>query len=367
MIVYLLMLMISIFFASFIKRKKSINDKVAIVLSAIPFFIVSAIRYDVGTDYMFRYTRDYMHILANIKVDDLEIGFKFLYKICVFTKSSQSIFIITSLITTYFIFKSIYRNSKNIKLSILLYFIGAYFFQSLNITREYMSISLCFFSYKYLIDEKYIKWTIFSILALSFHNISIVFIFLSLMVYIYNKFFGKSKWILNYKYAVLTIIFIFVFGPIIKNSIFSFISFTRFSVYIDSQYDYGDLQIISFIINSFVYIFILYAFNQKENLNNEDKFYICIQFLGVIFIAIGRYIYLSNRVSYYFTIFQILSIPYALSILKNKIKFKNYKLLKSLIIISYVLSISWTHIIHNNDEILPYKSIFFENRESIIY
>ena len=128
MIIYILMILISTIF-SFIAKK--VKNKTIYILcaigSAIPFALVSAIRYDVGTDYMFRYVYDHSVLLRGIDVPNLEIGFKLIDKFCILlTDHYQLIFIITSLIITAFIFYTIYRDSKNPVLSVLLYFLGAF-------------------------------------------------------------------------------------------------------------------------------------------------------------------------------------------------------------------------------------------------
>ena len=359
MVVYILMLIISLVFSFFIKEKnnKCLNNFL-IILSAFPFFFVTAFRYDVGTDYMFRYTRDFVKILAHQGVNDLEIGFKFLYNFCIFfTSNSQSIFIATSFIIITLIFKSIHDQSKNITLSILLFFVGAFFFQSLNLTREYISIALILFSYSYLLNGKYFKWIVVMIISILFHSSSIIYAMLSFVTYIFIKKCEHNEIVLNYKFIITLFISMFLFGPIIKESIMSYMSFTRFKVYIGSQFDYGDLQIIPFILNILLFLWMVYCARKSKKLNEEGKYYLYIQFFCIFIIGMGKYIYLVNRLSYYFTIFQIISVPYFLSILKEKIDYKKYILNVILIIVAFSSVLTWTHILHSTDEVLPYKTI----------
>ena len=83
------------------KRKKTIYQ----ILSALPFIIVSAIRFDVGTDYLIRYKPGFEVIQSGREVSNYEIGFTLLNKIClIFTDHYQSIFFITSILINSLIF-----------------------------------------------------------------------------------------------------------------------------------------------------------------------------------------------------------------------------------------------------------------------
>ena len=82
-----------------------------------------------------------------------------------------------------------------------------------------------------------------------------------------------------------------------------------------------------------------------------------MQGFALIFIALGKTSVLSIRLVYFFSIFQLISIPYFL----NKIKlnlFKNYIIYTILIVSIFATSLTWTHILHPSDEVLPYKTIY---------
>ena len=71
-----------------------------LVLAIVPMFLVSAFRYNVGTDYDKRYAYDYYQLAKGHDVDNLEIGFKTIDYICLlFTKEPYLLFA-PSLITT---------------------------------------------------------------------------------------------------------------------------------------------------------------------------------------------------------------------------------------------------------------------------
>ena len=103
MIIYIFMVLVSIFFCyCSLKTGKKINKIVFSFLSFFPFFLVSAIRYDVGTDYLFRYVPDYLIIYEGADVPNLEFITKVIIKLCTMITRDYSIFfIISSLIINF--------------------------------------------------------------------------------------------------------------------------------------------------------------------------------------------------------------------------------------------------------------------------
>jgi len=73
MIIYILMLLISLLFSFVAKKTENTKSrKILAVTSAIPFAIVSAIRYDVGTDYLYRYASNFNVLLKGRDISNLE-------------------------------------------------------------------------------------------------------------------------------------------------------------------------------------------------------------------------------------------------------------------------------------------------------
>ena len=101
------------------KAKSTKLKTVLLILAIIPMFFISAIRYNVGTDYDKRYVYDYYRLSKGEYIDNLEIGFKTIDYICLlFTKEPYLLFAVTSLIILALIFEVVYKKSTNKILSI---------------------------------------------------------------------------------------------------------------------------------------------------------------------------------------------------------------------------------------------------------
>ena len=181
MITYFVMIIISIVFLLISNRSDNKKKKILYyILATLSFFFVSAIRYDVGTDYLKRYVYDFNRMSQGINIENFEIGFKIIIWFCLlFTKNSQLLFIITSAITITLTMNTIYEKSKNIVLSFLIFFLGGFFFDTLNLIRQYIAISIILFSYRLLVKKSqekkdYIIFGLSVLIAMSMHSSSIV-------------------------------------------------------------------------------------------------------------------------------------------------------------------------------------------------
>lgn len=257
MIVYIIMLVISISFMYISSKVKKKWLKILFfILSALPFFLVSALRYDVGTDYFKRYNYDYNRMSQGIEIKNLEIGFKLIIRFCLlFTQHSYLLFIITSAITIGIIFYIIIKKSTNPILSILIFLLGGFFFDSLNILRQYLAISVVLMGYPFIFqNKKKIIYIGCVICAGLLHSTAFIMI---LLVFLDKKMFVSWKWVIP------TVIIILILNERIINLIGIFIQNTRFSVYLTNKFAEGDISFLFIAENLFIYFFyVLYIYKK---------------------------------------------------------------------------------------------------------
>jgi len=326
----------------------------AFILAGLSFFIVSAIRYDLGTDYMKRYATDYYRTSIGSDVGNLEWGFKLLMKMCLlYSQDYVAIIVATSAIVVGLTFYTIYKESPYPILSVLIYFMMGYFFHSLNLTREFVAVSILLCSYKFLIDKKYLYFSIAVVIAFFIHQSSIVILIAFLLC---------DREVFDLKRTIIISVLVFVLGkylwPFIVDNV---ISNTRFSVYIGSEFDYGQVRKYDIIFNFILYCIIYYLYKNSPEKGRHEKFFLNMQAMSLIGMVSASVMYLFFRISFYFGIFGIISIPYFL----KKANVDKKKKIIILIITMLVLgaNITRANIIKNTDGVMPYKTIFsVENR-----
>lgn len=354
------------------KAKSRKNKIILLILAVVPMFFISAIRYNVGTDYEKRYVADYYTLLEGKNVGNLEIGFKAIDYLCLFfTKEPYLLFVITSLIILEIIFEVIYKKSSNRILSIIIFFLGGYFFATLNIIRQYISVAFILLGYQFLMSENkkkaYIGFVICAILAFFMHSSSIICFIIILLT---KKNIMDARWVIPLSILILILNknIMVILTPIIKN--------TRFNVYLTGKFTTGELSILQIVENLIIYLamYFSYYFEKKQGkeLDKQGITLLNIQGLALLLTVSGVIHTLFIRMAIYFVAFQIISIPYFFSILQfntitdkiNK-KFKKNLKTKTVEIIIYsgiVLGFSamfiYTNILNNDNEVLPYKTIF---------
>lgn len=354
------------------KAKSRKNKIILLILAVVPMFFISAIRYKVGTDYEKRYVADYYTLLEGKNVGNLEIGFKAIDYLCLFfTKEPYLLFVITSLIILAIIFEVIYKKSSNRILSIIIFFLGGYFFATLNIIRQYISVAFILLGYQFLMSENkkkaYIGFVICAILAFFMHSSSIICFIIILLT---KKNIMDARWVIPLSILILILNknIMVILTPIIKN--------TRFNVYLTGKFTTGELSILQIVENLIIYLamYFSYYFEKKQGkeLDKQGITLLNIQGLALLLTVSGVIHTLFIRMAIYFVAFQIISIPYFFSILQfNTITDKiNKKLKKNLktktveiiiysgIVLGFSAMFIYTNILNNDNEVLPYKTIF---------
>ena len=373
MIVYISMLILSILFLILEKKAKKKWIKILCCIMAImPFFVVSAFRYDLGTDYTRRYVFDYNRTLQGIDVSNLEILFKFIMKFCmIFTEEPYLMFAITSAMIVGFILGTSFTKSKDKILSVCIFLLGGFFFDSLNIMRQYMAMSLIFFGYQFLLKSKrwYIAYIATVIVATLIHSSAIIM----LIVVLLNR-----KMLVSWKWVLPVCVIILILNENLMNVVGFFVQNTKFEAYLTGKFAQGEFSYLFVAENLAIYLMMMYIYSKNKKLGNiqtQDILFLNIQALALIVMILGSVHMLFIRTALYFSVFQVISVPYYISkipnkevirdlkkITKNKFKFvKLEKYMKQavtvIIVLCFIFAFTRTNILTNTSEVLPYKTI----------
>lgn len=356
---YILMFTFSI--AMLLVAKKFEENKIikigAYILAALSFFVVSAIRYDVGVDYFYTYAPHYFKLGHGLDAHHIELGYMLIERICLlFTKDYALLFAVTSAIIIGLTFYTIYKESPYPVLSVAIYFLIGYFFHSLNIMREYLAISVLLVSYKFLINKNYIKWILGVIIAFLLHSTSLIFAIAFLLC---------DREVFDLKRTIIISILLFIFGKYVWQFVVeTIVSKTRFISYIGSQFDKQDIRTLDIIVNLILYIIIYYLYKNTKEVGRQEKFFVNMQALSLFFMVSAATMYLLFRLSFYFGIFNIISIPYFLK--KSDAKSRDKIIILAILMITLCTNIYITNIKGNKDRVSPYKIVFNEKNRKYI-
>lgn len=126
--------------------------------------------------YAFERSKYYSSLIDAIKYGGLEPGYNAVvylsYKI---SPDIHLLHFLTSLITLslFVLFANNFSNKKNMAIMFSIYIL-MYYNTSLNIVRQFIALSIYLYSSKYLFQGKYVKYLLFSIVAIMFHSSAII-------------------------------------------------------------------------------------------------------------------------------------------------------------------------------------------------
>lgn len=261
----------------------------------ISLFIFSAFRYDVGVDFnayltIFSepdklYTQEKGFMLINSLLKNM--GFSF-----------QSVVILHSALTLFFVKKFIDQESKNILLSVFIFFAYTPFFLgTFNTLRQALAIYIFLYATVYIRKRKFLQFLII-ILLTSF------FIHFSILIVIPLYFFCHKKIAKNLKFILCLLITLLglCINPILEH--------TPYAIYLLVDLPDNILSPV-FIFNIVVYTFILVFLKTEKDhelIYNLCFFSLCLLILCVILRKSPVYIVIS-RINEYFLPSIIILIP----------------------------------------------------------
>lgn len=345
MVVYLLMSVVSLFILLFGKVTKNKNSIFIWTLAALPLIIVSGLRYKVGADYL-SYARIFDHISHGYFDKGLEQGFIWLIQLIqFFTSDYVWMFIIVSFITIYLVFLVIRKESKNPILSVYLYITAGLFFASFNGMRQFLSVSIMFYSIRYIKERNLFKFILCMIPAILFHYSSIFYLFL---YFLYGK---------KYKNRTLLMILItfLLFKPIIVKILLFVVSITKYSGYVGGVFDVDNKSIIQIFVNLLLLVFALF-YNRKNIKEDKDySFYLMLHLIYTILTFYIGTVPLISRLRWGVGLPLILFIPEILNREKNR---KTRFIFTVIIVLLYFAYFYYTIGVLNYNLVLPYEWIF---------
>lgn len=336
------------------KKKESISTLFKL-LCILPMLIVSAIRYNVGTDFLWTYYKGYLRVIEGSNEDKFEIGYKALIGLLNYISSSpQILIIVTSVIFVGLTWMAIYEQSTDIIMSLILVIITRYYFISLNVIRQFMGMAIILYALKYLYGGKYFKYIILNLIACSLHTS----LFVCIILVFADKINFNKKRFSYYLISVFIIILLSEFG-IFANVIELLLYNTKYIKHLSNDNLYVGLKFYVFTASLNLVILLMYYFSgkyQKNDIKYQIYFNIqCITFLVCILMNI---VPLMERIYWQFGFIQIISIPYIINMYKLR---KTRQELRFLIYTIFFVYCIYDIIILKDHHVIPYQSIFTVN------
>ena len=346
MTVYIILFITIIIFGlgSYLEIKD--KDDSIIIDSKAVFFIISIIAttaveglrdISVGID-----LQAYVHYFDIFKEMDLsavvlndfsgiEPGFKVLCKmIGMISPSTQAFIIVTSITIIGLNFGFLGKNSKDIFISVLLFFAFDHFFTSMVSLRQYIAIGIVAWVMPLLNDKRYYSAGIVSLVAFCFHQSAILFAIACVFAYVNS----------DNRYVLLIIPILTLLLLRYTDTIYAFVIqfFPKYgsNYFLTEQGRIGSLRIVYILLE--LCIAMLVFFDKKYNNRALVMYGILIE-IG-IYCGLQASIPWAFRLGYYFDYVLLLMIPYMIDISSNKVLLRLLFIAIGIVFFSYYLTVN---------------------------
>lgn len=332
------------------------NKKIYFWCMVIALTVISAIRYNIGTDYI-GYTIIFAMIKNGIRTY-VENGYYFIAKTVINMGGPvQVMFALMALFTIPAFGYTIAKNVKSeYRLFILLIFVcSTIYFGTMNAMRQYVAIAIMLFGFESLKNKKYIRYVIYIVLAMQFHSSSVCMIVYMILVMINEK-----VDILNIICVTIIISLLFILidiRPVVERLVN--VMPERWRVYLEGDSvrhffeDRNASAIFKTIIPNIIW-FLAYYFRKRI-----DNKYVDLYLIGfALYVFLNNAFYGINVFIRVYTMFEYYAL-YLLPLIIDMGKTKSDRTaLKIFLGIYYIALTSYAIFYKNGNGVIPYDTIF---------
>lgn len=171
---------------AFLCHKKNTHKYLVLffVASLVLLSLVEGLRaYDVGYD-----TLDYVKWFTGEDPFRAEIGYEIFEGIVkVFTSNPTVFLVVIALFVNGIILAAIYFNSHTPIASVLLYILMYYYFNTFDVTRQYIAVGVTLFAFHFAVRHRWISFVLMVALSMCFHNTAMVCFVLAAAGFVYGE------------------------------------------------------------------------------------------------------------------------------------------------------------------------------------
>lgn len=247
-----------------------------------------------------------------------EIGFVYLNKLSSLIYDNYFFLqIIVGLFVYSITYKFIKEYSPYIGITIIVFFFARYHDAYMNIMRQTIATGFTLWGYMRLKKGKHWQYLLLVLFAYTMHQSAIIF----LLIWPFTKITYKPKYL---KYFIIACLTIFVLGGAIITFMIS--SGMLPNYYEDSEYMEGGKIAPAIILFMNVIIFLFFYLNKGYKLKNYKNKQLhgsditWILMIGILIQITALWFANMERITWYFSIFNIIAIPYALTKIRSSNK-----------------------------------------------
>lgn len=319
------------------------------LLAFLPPFFISAVRYGIGTDYFYTYVPEWNKLLTGEGNGFSEWGFNAIILLLqLFTDDPQWLFVVTSAVYFYFIYRTVIRYSENAYVSAAVLFVSCFYFWSLNNVRQGIAVTALFAAYPYLVRRETWKYLLCVLVGFLFHKTAIIMIVPYVAV---NLRFVRREFPVWLVIAVIALPFACVVLEFILRH-------TKYEYFFTSDLNDNQSTTLNIFYHLVFFVLMYLALGRSYKADKQAYVLLFLQFFAFYISCVSLFIPISemiSRATMYFQVYQILSVPYCL----KRIRRADNRAAFALIYFgAYALYLIWFIVLKGYHDVLPYQWIF---------
>lgn len=355
--------------------RESHIQKIIRIISIVPLAAVAGLRdLTIGTDianygfvnfYATTQFKNYFEYLSYIKsINGVEIGYSTLnFIVSRFTNSVAWFFFILNFITILFIALALMKNHSKLHffIGMIVYYL-MFWDISLNIMRQSLAIAIVFYAISIYIDENKIKPFIFwVIIAMLFHQTAILALFIPILYQFSERHTKDLSYIVISIGSILLYLFLRPQSNIISVAMESIPFLGKYyTIFLQSGMEYvatgSGMSIRTVLINIFPMLLAIIGFlfikTDDAVIIKNKRFFINLMILSIAFEFVNINSGVFARLGMYFSVIQVEIYPNMVRLFKRI----EIKTLFIIVLIIYLLVVSYHRITAGSGEIYPYTS-----------
>ena len=324
------------------KQKGREQKRAEVFFAALPLVLISALRYDVGEDYLNTYVAYFQTVQRGGSYAHLEPLYHLLNAaVAVLGGDYVWVFVATALMFMLTVYAQIFEDSPYPALSIFLLVGMGYYFVSFNAMRQMVGCGILLYSLRYIQNKRILPFLLCVASASCFHISCVVFI----VMYWLGRIRIKPIWMLMGIGAVTAL------SPAVTQFIRWIIAQTSYGVYLSSVFDTGQTAYVMMAINALLLVVLALLYDEQDK---TYQMYFNLQGAALLITVFSGRIVLFLRMLWMFGLPSVISLPMAVAKLEKK---KTRGMLIAAIVLMYFLYAMYTVGIQNSNHVLPYQTI----------
>ena len=301
---------IAVVLSYFAKYKKC---KFLFSFAFILLTVIYSLRYDFGNDYW-----GYFETFHECQIYDsedlrIEIGWYYLCKLCA-PIGFFGLVIVTTIFQNLIVYKFIKKNVEENWwwLAVFIFtFNFNYMLLGCSMMRQYTAMVLCLWASQYILNKRFILFAFFVGLAISMHTSAILFALTYFFAYFRPSLY--KKYVIMISLVVVCVMI--AFSELIDATINQFLTLAFFESYETySDWEAGTKSL-GIVFELMMMAILMFSHPKQES---NIQIYNCTMLLYYFIMPFTFVILITNRLSFYYSLFSLACFPYAIKEIKMK-------------------------------------------------